>query len=535
MPGFRRVDLSLAMVLLGAAALRLWGVDYGLPHTLARPDEDAVFAIAQRVYTGHLNPEFFDWPSLFMYVVAACSLLYFTVGRLAGWFGRMASFVAATTAHPGPLYLIARSISVAAGTATVATVYRIGLLLFDRTTALVAAMYLAIAALHVRESHFGLTDVPATCLLMLAFLFTVRYARGGVRRDALLAAVMAGLAASTKYNAGIVVLPLVWAIATNAGGGSVVNRVGLVLVCALLSVAAFAAGTPYAFLDPHRFVSSLVAISEHLRRGHIAAQGYSWRIHMTSSLRYGIGTPMLVSGIAGGVLYVYRDLRAGVLFVSCPVVYFAVIGAGQTTFARYILPVVPFLCIASAYVTVETARAIAAWSGRPAPAPVIAWMLAALIAMPALLSSIQTDRLLARTDNRVIAAEWIRAHFPDGARIFHTGRIYAHVQLQSGFVPDPHYPSVDYDATPPADLVVVAHCPLAYCDGPPDALYGRLTDYELLEMFTALDEDNLRLVYDKDDAFFVPLAGFEAVTRPGPTLLVYGRSPTAADPPVSRR
>jgi hypothetical protein len=322
---------------------------------------------------------------------------------------------------------------------------------------------------------------------------------------------------------------LVWAIATNAGGGSVVNRVGLVLLCALLSVAAFAAGTPYAFLDPHRFVSSLVAISEHLRRGHVAAQGYSWRIHMTSSLRYGIGTPMLVSGIAGGVLYVYRDLRAGVLFVSCPVVYFAVIGAGQTTFARYILPVVPFLCIASAYVTVETARAVAAWSGRPAPAPVIAWMLAALIAMPALLSSIQTDRLLARTDNRVIAAEWIRAHFPDGARIFHTGRIYAHVQLQSGFVPDPHYPSVDYDATPPADLIVVAHCPLAYCDGPPDALYGRLTDYELLQTFPALDEYNIRTVYDRDDAFFVPLAGFDAVTRPGPNLLVYRRSPTAAD------
>src|SRR5206468_2501280 len=107
------------------------------------------------------------------------------------WFVSKTSFVAATTAHPGPLYLIARGISVAAGTATVATVYRIALLFFDQTTALVAAVYLAVAALHVRESHFGLTDVAATCLLMLAFLFTVRYARGGVRRDALPAAVTA--------------------------------------------------------------------------------------------------------------------------------------------------------------------------------------------------------------------------------------------------------------------------------------------------------------------------------------------------------
>jgi hypothetical protein len=29
------------------------------------------------------------------------------------------------------------------------------------------------------------------------------------------------------------------------------------------------------------------------------------------------------------------------------------------------------------------------------------------------------------------------------------------------------------------------------------------------------------LVYDADDAFYVPLSGFEAVERPGPNLDVY--------------
>ncbi len=516
-------------MLLGATALRVWGIDYGLPHTLTRPDEEAVLGIALRFFSHKLNPGFFDWPSLFMYVVAAVYVVYFNVGRLAGWFGHEASFLAAGTTNPAPLFLIARGVSAAAGIATVATVYRIALLLFDRTTALMAAAYLAVTALHVRESHFGLTDVAATCLLMLTFLFIVKYSRNGGRRDALLAAMMAGLAASTKYNAGIVILPLLLAIAANTGPGSVAYRVRLMLLCACVSVAAFALGTPYVLVDPRQFVSALVEISAHLRRGHIDPWGYGWRVHLESSLRYGMGIPMLAAGICGSALYLYRDRRAGVLFALCPVAYYLVIGAGETVFVRYILPTVPFLCIAAAYFTVETARAIGRWSRSSAPAPITAWPLAALVAMPALLSSIQTDRLLARTDNRLIAADWIRANFPSGARIFHTGRIYAHVQLPSGFIADPKYPSVDYDATPPPDLIVVAHCPLAYCDGPPDALYGRLTGYELLQTFQALDDYNLRLVYDRDDAFFVPLAGFEAVTRPGPNLLVFRRLPTAAD------
>src|SRR6266480_1302847 len=124
------------MILVGAAALRVWGIGYGLPHTLARPDEDAVWTFALRFFRRQFDPGFFDWPSLFMYAVAAGYALYFMIGHAIGWFATEASFVAAALTQPGPLFLIARGLSAAAGTATVATVYRIALRLFDRTTAL---------------------------------------------------------------------------------------------------------------------------------------------------------------------------------------------------------------------------------------------------------------------------------------------------------------------------------------------------------------------------------------------------------------
>lgn len=516
----RRIDVPLACVLLGAAALRGWGIGYGLPHTLTRPDEEAVFAVALRVFGGNFDPGFFDWPSLFMYAVAAAFVLYFNIGRIAGWFGREAAFVAAAIGNPAPLFLVARGISAAAGTATVATVFRIAGDLFDRSTAIVAAAFLAVAALHVRESHFALTDVAATWLLTLSFLFTVRYARAGRQRDAILSAVWAGLAISTKYNAGVVALPALWAIVSRERRGAAVR---VAVMYGLVMIAAFAAGTPYAFLDARQFAASLVAVSAHLRNGHIIVGGYAWRIHLTSSLRYGVGLPMLLAGIAGFALSVVRDRHAGLLFALFPVAYFALIGAGQTAFARYIMPILPFLCIAAAHTTVEGAGAVARMLKRPGARPKLTWALAILVAAPTLWSSIATDRLLSLTDSRLQAAGWIRDNFPHGASMFQTGAIYGHIQMQrSGFIDDPAYSPVPVDAPRPPDLIVVLRCPLAYCDTPPD-LEQRLLPYMPLQTFTAVNVDDPALVYDREDAFFVPLSGFGAVTRPGPNVLIYER------------
>ena len=129
----RRSDASgLVAVLSLAVILRVLGMRFGLPHTLARPDEDATVAIALKFFTRSFNPGFFDWPSLFMYAVAAAFVVYFNIGRIAGWFGRDASFIEAGIAHSSKLYLVARVVSVAAGTATVAVTYRVGVHLFER-------------------------------------------------------------------------------------------------------------------------------------------------------------------------------------------------------------------------------------------------------------------------------------------------------------------------------------------------------------------------------------------------------------------
>jgi hypothetical protein len=74
----------------------------------------------------------------------------------------------------------------------------------------------------------------------------------------------------------------------------------------------------------------------------------------------------------------------------------------------------------------------------------------------------------------------------------------------------------------PPELLVLVECPLEYCEVPRGVRRIAESQYTLRERITAHDSSEAR-VYDWADAFFVPLAGFAGVTRPGPNLSIYAR------------
>jgi 4-amino-4-deoxy-L-arabinose transferase-like glycosyltransferase len=134
-----------SVLLLLAAGLRLWSIDFGLDIERVRPDEEFVAGKAQQILeTSDLNPHFFHYPSLLMYVDAA--LL-----RVAG-----------DSLEPR---LVGRLVTVACGVGTVLLLGVLGARLFSPTVGLLAGLFLAVAYQHVRESHFATTDVPFVFLV----------------------------------------------------------------------------------------------------------------------------------------------------------------------------------------------------------------------------------------------------------------------------------------------------------------------------------------------------------------------------------
>ena len=73
----------LLLVIAGGAVLRVWGLRFGFPHPVARPDEEVLVDAALAVLRDG-NPHFFDWPSLFIYATAGSYAALLAVERVVG-------------------------------------------------------------------------------------------------------------------------------------------------------------------------------------------------------------------------------------------------------------------------------------------------------------------------------------------------------------------------------------------------------------------------------------------------------------------
>jgi hypothetical protein len=405
---------GLALVLAVGLALRAWSVSYGLPD-LYHPDEPRIVERAVRFHGGDLNPRFFNWPSLYMYVMAGVYGLVFgaSSGGVAGAFAR----------DPALFYLVGRLVTALFGTATIAVLYFTGRLAYGPVVGILAAALLAVDLLHVRDSHWVTTDVPLTFLVALATLYALRYWRSGRRIDAGAAGLAAGLATSMKYPGGLAFLELVVAQALRRPAEPAWRRVvGRDTVTAAgLGAVGFVLGTPFALLTPVAFVRGVL---DEVREVNTVQFGNEadipgYLFHLAYSLPQAMGWPLYLLALAGlGWALARREARETIL-VAFAVPYALVIATWSSRFERYAIPLLPCLTLLAAAVVV---RGVGWLSARPrgVAGPRRALVLAgvaALLVAPGLARVAQYHRLLARPDTRVLGSEWVERHVPPGTRI----------------------------------------------------------------------------------------------------------------------
>lgn len=406
--------LWLPAILTVAAGLRFWGLGWGLPNSLHsysyHPDEFLTIGAAGIVLSS-LLPRFYNYPSLYIYLAAFAVAFGSAYGLAHG---------------PDDSYLCARVVTAVIGVAAVAVAYWAGKSLYgDRpghvvpdvpdaqAIGLVATLILCIAPLHVQHSHFATVDVPSTLFVAACLGFAGLVLTRGSWRDYLLCGVMAGLAAGTKYNAGLVVLSLVAAHflggrERNAG----IRRLFAALGCAL---AAFLVSTPGAILQWPNFVYGLTYEIRHAAAGHglvFAGTGNGFVYTFTSSLWYGLGPALAILFIVAAVHgLASRSGRRVLVILAFAVPYYALISISQVRFARYALPLFPAAALLIAWMACDL------WSS---PRKCVKWAWAGLfgaVLVGTLLYTIALDRLFVLPTPQDRAARWIFANIPKGSRI----------------------------------------------------------------------------------------------------------------------
>ena len=342
----RRSTATLAAILVSAAFLRFWSIGAGIPYALGVDEPEVMNRALHMMRSGDFNPRFYDYPGFYIYLQTAVACVRFLVGAMGGEWSALAD------ARPTDFYVWGRAVTAAFGTATVALVYFIGLRWGTRY-ALLASALMAVMPLHVRESHYVLTDVPVTFFVTLAFLLSLR-AHEQLRASAFAwAGAAAGLAAATKYTGGLaILLPLVALWMTP---GTRPSRLAGALAVVAGAAGAFLLGAPYTLLDLPAFLDGyarLMASYTGLRPLEHPAILYLKHLRITL---WWTGSIAVLGGVMFGIVRAVRGPGRvrWTLAVIFPLVFFWVLSRQTLVFGRYLLPLLPFLCILAATAVVS--------------------------------------------------------------------------------------------------------------------------------------------------------------------------------------
>jgi hypothetical protein len=524
----------LFLVVLVAAAVRVWGIGFGLPNVGARPDESQIAGPAVGFLSGDLRPPYLEWPTLFAYTVALLYAIYFLLTRPVSGYATLAAFAESRRVDIRPFIYITRGLSALLGVLTVWWTYALGRRAFGGASGLVAAWFLALAFLHVRDSHFGVTDVAVTGLAVLAVLAAVRWQQIGGWRAAALAGIAAGLATSTKYNGALVCAAFAVAVLQRAfeersrPGAAIIRALQALAVFGGAAAAAFLATSPYVAIDWSRFVARARVTQSMLEHGHGMALGRGWIYFAAVVLPAAVGWPVYIAGVAGAALLLVARLRQSAVVLAFPLAYYLVAGQGHGVFARYILPMLPFVCLCAAWLTVETARRLTAARSTTARTALTVVFALALVA-PSAYKTVLLDRLLATTDNRALTGRALLDIVRPGDLIYQTGERYGHVPLafmdRRADVRNATFDHVRVRFRPrEPEWILVQRSPLVLYSWRPASLAPVLRDrYVLVRSFPVEARSDIRRTYDQQDAFFIPLSGLEGLIRPGPAFDLYAR------------
>lgn len=397
-----------------ALALRVIGLQYGLPD-VHNPDEVAIMARALSFAKGTLNPENFLYPTFYFYVLFVWVGLYLAFVWVTGGVSSLTALQQMYFTNPTGIYTAGRMLGAISGTLGALALVGLGRKLFDLRVGFAAGLFLAVAPLAVRDSHYVKHDIPATLAVIIAYLAITRVwpvapSPGRMRHDVLTAAAACGVAFSTHYYSVFLALPLTWAIVQRwrPAGWHVIGR--QVVTAALVSAVVFFALSPFILVEP------LVAWRDVVANRQIVVDRAVESGAFAPALRYldilwndALSRPLIVLAVAGAAGMLRAAPALAVLLLSFPLPFFLFI-TNTTPASRYLNPVLPFVALFSAWTLARAAELLRA----PQAAY---WIVVVACATSPLLSSVQSGLFYRAEDTRSIAARFVETTVPAGATV----------------------------------------------------------------------------------------------------------------------
>ena len=461
--------IALTLLLVLAFVIRAWTVRLNLPY-VDHPDEpNPINYVVEMLRSGDPNPHFFQKPSLYVYLLLAVLTAHYRWGLAHGLYGALDQMAITThlyTTIPG-FFLWGRLLTVSIAALTVLSVFMVGRRVWSRGAGLIAALFVALSPFHMRHSQYVTTDVATAWLVLLAFGAAVAVARGGRWRDYLAAGAFAGLAASTKYNAGVAALMVLAAHMIFAKRQALLGLPRL-FAAGAAALLGFLAGTPYAALSFGEFRRGLLGqVQDYGETTHGDFTGaWNLRGYLSFFWHDGLGPIACIAALVGLALLlwqadahnrvenllprhqdtknrrlgaffnIYENLlpwrlggyqkasarAAGLIWLSFVVPYLVLHLAQSSHFTRnmvavVVLSAVPIGVAGAAFAEKAKEQRQKVKGAGQLAFYLLPFVLITAILLPSALATWGYSMRLARGDTREQALAWIDANVPPGVRI----------------------------------------------------------------------------------------------------------------------
>jgi hypothetical protein len=454
----RALALLAAIVVLGAV-VRFWNLNWDRGTYDLHPDERTLNEIVRRLGPD-LNPHFYYYGSLPIYLYKASAK---TLSALTGvdWLDQ------------SRLLLVGRFWSAFASTATLLVVFAIGRRLWGVSAGLLAAAFMASAALAIQAAHFSTVESLITLAASITLWLSLRILDGGGRRWYILAGVVLGLAMATKLTSGsFIVMPILAHFLSGrgvrnqeSGDGPVQSpkskvqtskaNLAIFFGCALVAVLV---AEPYYVLGWDEFWAAIQLQADELAGA--SRFSYVWQFigttpylfELRNLVLWGLGLPLGLAALAGwGVAnadcglriadWVRRRFSKGDLpptpaaqylaphpqsairnpqsaFVLdvWPTLYLLYVGTWQARFIRHLMPLVPFCCLFAAGFLLWLVGG-ERWGARSRWRRWLGLGVAGVVLAGAVVWGLSLTAVYTTLDTRVAATDWFRENVPPGTRV----------------------------------------------------------------------------------------------------------------------
>lgn len=418
----------LVLVVLSIVS-SLIGIDWEVSGRYYR-DEGIYYAAAQDLNEGRLLPESFIYGHLPYYIYAVALWIQSMFPQQIGWITGM---IYGSHKEVEVSWLILRAINSTLGALTTIPVFVIGFRIAGLFAGSLGALLIIFSPIYTEISRLIISDVPSAFFATLSLMFVAFLLDRERWPPYLLAGAAAGLAAASKYPAGVVVVAIIgiwiyWRVRKRNWSWSLA-------VAGLVSLATFLAVMPALWAHSGNvFVGQgkdmLFGLRQYGRGGWIGVMPGSNAGWYAKQLLVSFGLPAIFLGVSAWPWLDRRSRRRYLQMLPYPLTFLILLASMSMVVKRNLLPVLPAVAAMLGVGAIGWAKlAERRLSSRPmAIRRVVPCALAVVVlAIPAVRTTMQTIAF-SRPSTRDQAASWIQGNVPRGARF-----------IQESYTPHLHF------------------------------------------------------------------------------------------------